>query len=146
MTLPGVEGNGVYVYSFGEKRWKLLRVDGEAFRVGELGPGIYLVYFDNLECSVCKLQDEELMKTFNSLGPDMLEKLKAVVVVCDWFARKCRSEAAAKTYKLYDVHMSPTTLVCRAYEEEESCERLIGVKFASELHYYLRKIVGKSRA
>ena len=146
MTLPGVEGNGIYVYSFEEKRWKLVRVDGEAFKVGELGPGIYLVYFDNLECGACELQDQELMKAFDSLETDILEKLRPVVVVCDWFARKCRSKAAAETYKLYDVHMSPTMLVCKVDEKGELCERLVGVKFVGELYYYLRKIVGKTKA
>jgi len=146
LTLPGVEGNGVYVYNFEEKRWRLLRVDGEPFRVGELGPGFYIVYFDNLECSACKLQDEELMKAFSEFEKSLLEKLKPVAVVCDWFARRCRSEAAAKTYKLYDVHMSPTILVCRVDEGGEYCERLVGVKFARELYYYLHRIARRSRA
>lgn len=42
-TMPGPGSpNGVYLYSGSKRSWNLLRKDGEPFRIGELGNGIYI--------------------------------------------------------------------------------------------------------
>ncbi len=104
--------HGVYVYRGGE--WVLMRKDGEAFKIGEFGDGVYVVYFDNTKCPACRLHD-------SAWFPFVEEHSKEayfVIILCEWFARKCESQAASKTFLTYRVKASPTTIFARVENGE----------------------------
>ncbi len=135
--LPGPgSDHGIYVYEGGS--WRLLRRDGGAFALGELGDGVYLVYFDNLLCPACREQDLELVGLLGKLAED--GRIKFVVVLCDWFTEICDSGAAAETFKSFSVKASPTIVVAAvrggrvAYRED-----LRGLKPSGVIELYLRR-------
>lgn len=135
MPGPG-SPHGIYVYSGGS--WRLLRSEGEAFRLGELGDGVYLVYFDNTLCPACREQDLHMVEIVKRFGGD--ERIKLVIVLCDWFTQICDSPAAAETIKNLDVVASPTIVVAAVkggrivYREEFQGARPAGV-----LEIYLKR-------
>ncbi|MET1101895.1 MAG: hypothetical protein ABWW69_05410 [Pyrodictiaceae archaeon] len=101
--------NGVYVYEPSKRMWRLLREEGEAFKLGELGPGVYVVYFDNTLCKACRLYDNYWYSFIDKYGD--ASGTYYVIVLCDWFTIKCSSEAAKKSFKEYSIKASPTTIV-----------------------------------
>ncbi|MEM2223742.1 MAG: hypothetical protein QXR02_02980 [Acidilobaceae archaeon] len=136
-TMPGPGSpNGIYVYSGAKKSWSLLRKDGEAFRIGELGDGIYVVYFDNLYCPACRSQDQYLYKLLVKYGSE--PSIFFVVIVCNWFADNCASEAASKTFREYKVSASPTIIVAKVTDNNIVEERLEGVRTDGAIEYYIR--------
>lgn len=134
--MPGLPGpgsrHGIYVYQDGD--WRLLRSEGGAFTLGELGDGVYLVYFDNAYCPACRAQDphfEEIVRWYKG-------RAKFVVVLCNWFEEDCRSEAAAATFRKFQVKSSPTIVVARVEGGKAvKVETLQGVRPAPVLRIYL---------
>lgn len=130
--------HGIYVYSGGE--WKLLRREGEAFRVGELGDGVYVVYFDNTRCPACRLHDVSWFPFVEKHAGEAF----FVIVLCEWFARRCESPAASKTFLQYRVKASPTTLFARVKKGNiEVEERKEGYMSLSELEEVYEKVRGE---
>ena len=103
--------HGIYVYR-PERGWQLLRIEGEAFRLGELGNGVYVLYFDNTKCPACRIHDI----AWYPFVEKHEREAHFVVILCEWFSRHCRSSAAAKSFMSYRIKASPTTIF--AYVEE----------------------------
>ncbi|MDM7274958.1 MAG: thioredoxin family protein [Thermoprotei archaeon] len=138
MPGPG-SPNGIYVYDSKGRVWKVLRAKGEPFKLGELGDGLYMVYFDNLYCPACRSQDHHIYKLVSRYGGK--PNLFFVVILCDWFADNCASEAASRTFREFKVSASPTILVASVRGSEISQERLEGVRNDSSLEYYVKKFL-----
>ncbi|BES81833.1 hypothetical protein [Pyrodictium abyssi] len=102
--------NGIYVYDREHGAWRLLRVDGGAFQLGELGDGVYVVYFGNTKCKACRSYDGYWHPFVESAAP-RLEGYHFVIVLCDWFTHRCASPAASASFREHRVHASPTTLL-----------------------------------
>ncbi len=142
VAMPGPGSpNGIYVYDAKKRVWNVLRRDGESFKLGELGKGLYLVYFDNLYCPACRSQDHHIYKLVMKYGGR--SDIFFVIVVCDWFANNCNSEAASKTFKEYNVSASPTIIVTKVSDNGVVEERLEGVRTDSVIEYYIKKLVGE---
>ncbi|MEM2627990.1 MAG: hypothetical protein QW775_07055, partial [Ignisphaera sp.] len=62
-----------------------------------------------------------------------------IIVLCNWFARDCNSTAAAETFKRFDVHASPTTIVLYVDENNEIKyqEKYEGVLYEFEIKLVL---------
>ena len=135
MTKLSTLKHGIYYYDFNTKSWRLLRSEGDPFTIGELGDGLYMIYFDNTKCEACEMQDEEWIKFIQEFKGT--SNLKAVVILCEWFASKCESQAAAETYRRYKVRASPTIIVALYANGKEVCRKLLlGVRFKRELEYH----------
>lgn len=91
----GLSQNGVYVYGAG--RWVLSE------KIPLDADGFYVVYFSNTMCGACRKFNETWFKLTKELSGATF-----VVVLCDWFARSCRSETAKRLFEIFDVHVSPT--------------------------------------
>lgn len=102
--------HGIYVYDREKDAWRLIRTEGRHFEVGELGDGAYVVYFDNTKCPACRKYDL-YWYPFMETTAKTLDGYHFVIILCEWFAGKCRSPAAAATFKHYKVVASPTTLL-----------------------------------
>ncbi len=115
--------HGIYVYDPEKDVWRLLRREGEAFNPGELGDGAYVLYFDNTRCPACRKYDLHWYPFIETTGRG-LKGYYFVIVLCEWFARNCKSPAAAATFKKFNVHASPTTILAyvkngkKVYEEK----------------------------
>lgn len=137
MGIPGPgHPHGIYLYRGG--KWVLLRDRGEALEIGELGPGLYVVYFDNSLCPACRVQDsywEKLVKKYGSR-----ESIYFLVVLCDWFSDNCFSEAASETFKKFKVSASPTLVIARVKGDERQVEVLEGVRSDKIIENYLKNI------
>ncbi len=97
----------MYIYDRANDEWVLIRVEGDPFKPTK--DGVYVIYFDNTKCPACRRYDPiwfNYVRKYASKDP----KLNFVIVLCEWFARNCNSEAASKTFREYDVHASPTTI------------------------------------
>ena len=114
MTRPGPGmSHGIYYYRADKARWIMLRSEGLHLKLGEIGDGLYLVYFYNILCPACrafsptwfKFVEKELQKYKSEPI-----KIHPIVVLCDWFASSCSSTAAANTFKEYEIKSSPTVL------------------------------------
>lgn len=94
------------------------------------------MYFDNLYCPACRSQDQYLYKLLvkYSREPDIY----FVIVVCNWFADNCTSEAASKTFKEYKVTASPTIIIAKVTNNNVVEERLEGVRTDGALEYYIK--------
>lgn len=137
LAVPGPGSpHGVYRYNKQSKRWEILRREGEPFKIGELGDGIYVVYFDNLYCPACRTQDHHFYRLFVKHGdsPDV----HLVVIMCNWFSGNCDSPAAAKSFVEFDVNASPTILVAKVNGAEVKEERLEGVRTDAVIEYYIK--------
>ncbi len=132
--------HGIYLYDPKTEKWEFIRSEGEPFRLGEFGDGVYVVYFDNTRCPACKKYDVHwypYVKLYcRQTG---CKDTRFVIILCEWFARNCRSEAASKSFREYGVVASPTTLVAlveegkKVYEEKyegyltaEELEKVVG--------------------
>ncbi|MEM1927327.1 MAG: thioredoxin family protein [Acidilobaceae archaeon] len=133
--------NGIYVFQNESKKWVLLRSQGEPFSLGELGEGVYFVYFDNTLCPACRAQDQHVLKILLKYGGNA--KIVFVIVLCDWFASTCSSQAAAETFRKYEVKASPTILIARVDSNGVTIEKLEGVRKDSVLEYYLKNMLGE---
>ena len=100
--------HGIYIYDFDKEKWMLKQVSG-VFMI-PWSDGYYIIYFDNGKCPACRSYDNywfPFVKIFGKMFPEY----NYVVVLCDWFARECFSEAASSAFIKFDVHSSPTTIL-----------------------------------
>ncbi len=143
VTMPGPGSpNGVYVFDHKRRVWSILRKEGEPFRLGELGKGLYIVYFDNLYCPACRSQDHHIYKLVLKYGNR--DDVFFVIVVCDWFADNCKSEAASRTFREYKVSASPTLMIVKVSDGNVVEERLEGVRTDNAIEYYIKKLLETS--
>ena len=123
--------HGIYVYDFSKEKWVLRQVDGNPNL--PWGDGYYVIYFDNARCPACRVYDNywfPFVKVFGKMFPEY----NFVIVLCDWFARECFSEAASSAYRKFDVHASPTTILLQVRNGQIlKKEELSGVKKLDEL-------------
>ncbi len=98
--------HGLYVYERDSGKWVLTRVDGEGFK--PVLDGYYVLYFDNAKCHACRSYDSEWFPYVREASKKLHDHY-FIVILCEWFSRKCNSESASKSFKEYDVHASPTT-------------------------------------
>jgi len=96
--------NGIYEYDRERDAWVKLKVD--ELKLDR--DGIYVIYFDNTRCPACRRYDP-VWFTFVSRFSKEDRDTRFFIVLCDWFARQCRAEEAAKTFRRFDIHASPTT-------------------------------------
>lgn len=144
VTMPGPGSpNAIYVFDGRRRVWNILRKAGEPFRLGELGNGLYIVYFDNLYCPACRSQDHHIYKLVLKYGSR--GDVFFVIVVCDWFADNCKSEAASKTFREYKVTASPTLIIAMVSNGGVVEERLEGVRTDSAIEYYIKKFLESSQ-
>jgi len=131
--------HGIYIYRPREKVWEFLRADGGAFEPPE--KGVYVIYFDNTKCSACRKYDETWFPFAEKWSSEKGVNTKFVIILCDWFARECKSQAAAESFKKFDVHASPTTVVIYADENRaiRYQEKYEGVMYEFELKLVLDK-------
>jgi hypothetical protein len=107
--------HGIYVYDKVIRKWILLKSDGEWFEPKENGS--YVIYFDNARCSACRKYDPHWFKYVNKYA-DILKGMKFLIILCNWFSRECKSTAASASFKFYDVHSSPTTMLIYVKDEK----------------------------
>ena len=123
--------HGIYVYDRNNDVWILVRCEGEPFVPDK--DGVYVIYFDNTKCPACRKYDNiwfPFVQKYAKQNPDM----HFVIVLCEWFARNCKSEAAAGTFRKYDVHASPTTIFLYVKNGKEVYnEKYEGVLYEFEL-------------
>lgn len=123
--------HGVYVYNKKDRLWELILVDGDAFTPWK--DGYWVIYFDNTKCPACRLYDLSWYVFVETIGRTM-DDTEFIIILCDWFARECRSEAARKSFEKYDIHASPTTLLLKVLNGNiEKIEKIRGVKNVGEL-------------
>jgi hypothetical protein len=123
--------HGIYVYDFNKDKWVLKMVEGNP--VIPWSDGYYIIYFDNAKCPACRSYDNYWFP-FVKLFGRMFSNVNFVVVLCDWFARECISEAASGAFRKFDVHASPTTILLRVVNGEiREKKELSGVKKIDEL-------------
>ena len=123
--------HGIYVYDFNKDKWVLKMVEGNP--VIPWSDGYYVIYFDNAKCPACRSYDNYWFP-FVKLFGRMFSNVNFVVVLCDWFARECVSEAASGAFRKFDVHASPTTILLRVVNGEiREKKELSGVKKIDEL-------------
>ena len=123
--------HGIYVYDFNKDKWVLKMVEGNP--VIPWSDGYYVIYFDNAKCPACRSYDNYWFP-FVKLFGRMFSNVNFVVVLCDWFARECVSEAASGAFRKFDVHASPTTILLKVVNGEiREKKELSGVKKIDEL-------------
>lgn len=128
--------NGIYIYDHDTGLWKLLKVEDGYFKPTK--KGIYVIYFDNARCSACRKYDSIWFPFIENHARNMKDA-NFVIILCNWFARDCNSKAASESFKHYDVHASPTTVVL--YVDENGSikyqEKYEGVLYEFELKLVL---------
>jgi len=131
--------HGIYLYDRESDKWVLASVSGEAFL--PRSDGYYIIYFDNTKCSACRKYDKYWFPYVRKVAKK-LSNHYFVIVLCEWFARNCRSESASKTFTTFDVHASPTTYLLHVKDGEVAYkEKYEGYLTDTELS----KIVGEFR-
>ncbi|MCD6428676.1 MAG: hypothetical protein J7L12_03565 [Desulfurococcales archaeon] len=129
--------HGIYLYDRLNDEWVLASVDGEAFM--PKSDGYYIIYFDNTRCSACRKYDKYWFPYVRKVAKELSDHY-FVIVLCEWFARNCRSESASKTFATFDVHASPTTYLLHVKDGEVAYkEKYEGYLTDAELE----KIVGE---
>jgi len=98
--------HGIYRYDRTSREWVLIDKDGDGFKPYK--DGFYIVYFDNTKCAACRIYDLFWYPFIETIGKD-LEGIEYIIVLCEWFAKQCKSRSASNTFKEFDVHASPTT-------------------------------------
>lgn len=137
MSTPGPGyPHGIYLYKDG--KWVLLRDKGGALELGELGPGVYAVYFDNALCPACRVQDMYWERLVKRLGSN--HGIYFLVVLCDWFADNCSSEAASESFKKFNISASPTLIIARVEGSSKDVETLEGVRSDKVIESYLKRL------
>jgi len=127
--------HGIYIYDHVRDEWVLVQVDGGYFEPRR--EGYYVIYFDNTKCPACRKYDLYWFPYTKSVA-GRLGGYYFIIVLCEWFAGRCRSEAASSSFTFYDIHASPTTLLLRVKGGKVVYnEKYEGVLTAEEL----RKVV-----
>lgn len=102
--------HGIYVYDKARGVWVLKCTEGEEFKPWK--DGYYVIYFDNTRCPACKIYDLVWYPYVNLIGRK-LNDTEFVIILCEWFSRRCRSSAASKSFEKYNIHASPTTVLLK---------------------------------
>lgn len=124
-TLP----HGIYIYDHTSDKWVRVGINGY-FK--PMLDGIYVVYFDNAKCGACRVYDLFWFPFVKLIGN--YRNVYYAVTLCEWFAKNCNEEAAIETFKYYDVHASPTTVMVLVKNGNVlSKEKIEGVKRMHEL-------------
>lgn len=128
--------HGIYEYSVEHSMWRFIKSDGEYFKPDS--KGVYVIYFDNTKCSACRKYDG-IWFPFVESYTQKKRDTRFMIILCDWFARECKSTAAAESFKKYDVHASPTTIVLYADDDGsvKYQEKYEGVMYEFELKLVL---------
>ena len=100
--------HGIYIYDKSKDEWVLVQREGDYFK--PIFNGFYVIYFDNTRCPACRRYDKEWFPYIRREGCK-LNNFYFVIILCEWFAGACKSEAASKSFRYYDIHASPTTLL-----------------------------------
>ncbi len=98
--------NGIYVYDSSSRIWRRIQCD----KFSPWSDGLYIIYFDNTKCPACRKYDPTWFKFVEDTSSRDSD-VHFVIVLCDWFARKCRAEEAASTFREFGVRASPTTVL-----------------------------------
>lgn len=134
--------HGIYMYDFDKEKWVLKQVTGNPQILWR--NGFYLIYFDNARCPACRSYDN-YWYPFVKLFGKMFNEYKYIVVLCDWFARECVSEAASSAFKNFDVHASPTTILLYVENGKiKNKKEVSGVKKLDELLNILNEFTKES--
>lgn len=144
LDIIGVDSpHGIYVYDKARDKWVLIRVDDGPFRPDR--DGFYIVYFDNTKCPACRIYDLTWYPYVKLIGSSM-ENTYFYIILCDWFAHECRSEAARNSFKHYDVHASPTTLLLYVENGEvKAQEKIEGTKPLDKLASIIDEFIKKNK-
>ena len=136
-TIGADSPHGIYLYDRLNDEWVLASVDGEAFL--PKSDGYYIIYFDNTRCPACRKYDKYWFPYVRKVAKELSDHY-FVIVLCEWFARNCRSESASKTFATFDVHASPTTYLLHVKDGEVAYkEKYEGYLTDTELE----KVVGE---
>ena len=98
--------HGIYRYDRTLREWILIDRDGDGFKPYK--DGYYILYFDNTKCAACRIYDLFWYPFIETIGKD-LEGIEYVIILCEWFAKKCNSRSASNTFREFDIHASPST-------------------------------------
>jgi len=133
--------HGIYVYDKDKGKWVLVETSGPPeFRKN----GVYVIYFDNIRCPACRVYDIHWFPYVTLIGSS-LKDVYFIIVLCEWFARRCRSEAASSTFKKYDIHASPTTVIVGVRDGNViDKEKVEGVKTMDKLASMIEEFARKN--
>jgi len=136
--------HGIYVYDHEKGSWQLVQVEDGPFKPNK--KGIYVIYFDNAKCSACRKYDT-IWFPFIENSMQTKKEITFVIVLCNWFARDCKSKSASETFKQFDVHASPTTIVLYVDENGEIKyqEKYEGVLYEFELKLVLEQFEDRAQ-
>ncbi len=133
--------HGIYIYDPEKDKWILLEDTGKPFKPWK--DGYYIIYFDNTKCPACRIYDLSWYVYVKLFGRNEKDTYY-VVILCDWFAHQCRSEAARKSFKEYDIHASPTTMLLYVENGEiKKIEKVEGAKTLDKLAEIIAKFKEK---
>lgn len=134
--------HGIYIYDFECDKWILVDIVSDYFKPNL--DGVYVIYFDNTKCGACRVYDIHWFPYIRLLG-STLKNTYFVIVLCEWFARNCNSVKASSTFREYDVHSSPTTvLLCIRNGVEADREKIEGVKTMDKLASLVEEFAKKN--
>ena len=134
--------HGIYIYDKSEDKW--IYVDAERDVFIPKHDGIYIIYFDNTKCPACRVYDIYWFPYVSLLGSS-LENVYFVIILCEWFARNCRSRIASNTFKYFEIHASPTTLLlCIKNGEVTDQDKVEGVKTMDKLASIVEEFARKN--
>ncbi|ABN69417.1 hypothetical protein Smar_0304 [Staphylothermus marinus F1] len=135
--------HGIYVYDKGKDKWVLIKKENGPFKPEK--DGFHIIYFDNAKCPACRIYDltwYPYVKLFGST----LENTYFYIVYCDWFAQECNSEAARKSFKYYNIHASPTTLLLYVENGEvKDQEKIEGAKTLDKLASIIDEFIKRNK-
>lgn len=101
--------HGLYIYDRERDVWVLFSTrSGDVFV--PKADGYYIMYFDNARCPACRKYDLHWFPYVRQNSP-RLQDHYFIIVLCEWFARECKSPTASNTFTYYAVHASPTTVL-----------------------------------
>lgn len=103
--------HGIYVYDRISDEWILTVLEGDAFK--PIIDGSYVIYFDNSKCHACRSFDGNWFPYVRSVAKK-LNDYYFIIILCEWFSRKCSSNAASKSFKEYEIHASPAIYLMRS--------------------------------
>ncbi|MEM1623208.1 MAG: hypothetical protein QW740_05900 [Sulfolobales archaeon] len=101
--------HGLYIYDKERDVWVLFSSKDNDVFLPKVD-GYYIIYFDNSRCSACRKYDIHWFPYIRQ-NSQKLPDHYFIIVLCDWFARECKSPVASNTFTYYAVHASPTTVL-----------------------------------
>ncbi|RLG88068.1 MAG: hypothetical protein DRO18_02150 [Thermoprotei archaeon] len=101
--------HGLYIFDVSKSMWRYIENPGDEAWVPK-EDGYYIIYFDNTACPACRRYDPTWFSFTKKYAPKLKDH-KFVIILCEWFARRCKSPVASKTFKYFEVHASPTTML-----------------------------------